>query len=312
MKSLYQYIINYLRQYFDLKLYASILCFLLIFITINYTLDFEAKYIKTLSNLGVRSLIVSLFQGFPFLVTALFLNFFGKASKWQKDPRFWVTFLLGFLIIGLSRGIHWGLLMQWALAPEDWFLLRSSINWAMKLTMVLALFGAFYLTFDTSLGHFYGFTFCKFNMSPYLTLLGIALIFIIIGSFFGDLQSYYPRYKIAHGASFAAYHQVPAWVSILIYEITYATSFITVEFIFRGFLIYAFVKYFGPYSILPMVATYCFLHFGKPATETLSSIFGGYVLGIFALKNKNIWGGVMVHVGVAWSMELFGYLQTRF
>ena len=110
MKSLYQYIINYLRKYFDLKLYASILCFLLIFITINYTLDFEAKYIKTLSNLGVRSLIMSLFQGFPFLVTALLLNFFGKASKWQKDPRFWVTFLLGFLIIGLSRGIHWGLL----------------------------------------------------------------------------------------------------------------------------------------------------------------------------------------------------------
>mgnify|MGYP005759559141 FL=1 len=149
-------------------------------------------------------------------------------------------------------------------------------------------------------------------MSPYLTLLGIALIFIIIGSFFGDLQSYYPRYKIVHGTSFAAHHQVPTWVSVFIYETTYATSFITVEFIFRGFLIYAFVKYFGPYSILPMVATYCFLHFGKPATETLSSIFGGYVLGIFALKNKNIWGGVMVHVGVAWSMELFGYLQTRF
>ena len=61
-----------------------------------------------------------------------------------------------------------------------------------------------------------------------------------------------------------------------------------------------------------MIATYCFLHFGKPVTETLSSIIGGYILGIIALKNKNIWGGVMVHVGVAWSMELFGYLQTRF
>ena len=154
MKSLHQYIINYLRQYFDMKLYASILCFLLIFITINYTLDFEAKYIKTLSNFGVRSLIMSLFQGFPFLITALLLNFFGKASKWQKDPIFWVTFFLGFLIIGLSRGIHWGLLIQWALAPEDWFLLRSSINWTMKLTMVLALFRCFLFDFQYIFGPF--------------------------------------------------------------------------------------------------------------------------------------------------------------
>ena len=312
MKALYQYIVNYLNEYFNLKLYTSILCFLLIFIMINYKLDFEAKYINTLSNVWIRSSIMSLFHGFPFLATALLLNLFGKTQKWQKDPKFWITFLLGFLIIGLSRGIHWGILMRWSMAPEDWFLLRSSINWAMKLIMVIILFGAFYQTFDTSLGHFYGFTFQKFNVVPYLLLLGIAIIFIIIGSFFGDLQNYYPRYKVAHGLAFATHHDVPTWVSIFIYEATYASSFITVEFIYRGFLIYAFIKYFGSYAILPMVATYCFLHFGKPATETLSSIIGGYILGIIALKNKNIWGGVMVHVGVAWSMELFGYLQTRF
>ena len=281
MKALYQYIVNYLNEYFNLKLYTSILCFLLIFIMINYKLDFETKYIKTLSNVWIRSSIMSLFHGFPFLATALLLNLFGKTQKWQKDPEFWITFLLGFLMIGLSRGIHWGILMRWAMAPEDWFLLRSSINWAMKLIMVIIFFGALYQTFHISLGHFYGFTFRKFNVIPYLFLLGIAIIFIIIGSFFGDLQNYYPRYKVAHGLSFATHHDVPTWVSILIYEATYATSFITVEFIFRGFLIYAFIKYFGSYAILPMVATYCFFHFGKPATETLSSIIGAWNVALY-------------------------------
>ena len=109
---------------------------------INYNLDFETKYIKPLSNIWIRSSIMSIFHGFPFLTTALLLNFFGKTHKWQKDPQFWITFLLGFLIIGLSRGIHWGILLRWTMAPEDWLLLRSSINWAMKLTMVILFFSA--------------------------------------------------------------------------------------------------------------------------------------------------------------------------
>jgi len=51
------------------------------------------------------------------------------------------------------------------------------------------------------------------------------------------------------------------------------------------------------------------LHFGKPIGEAISSIFGGYVLGVIALNTKSIVGGSIVHIGVAWLMELFAYLQ---
>jgi hypothetical protein len=59
-----------------------------------------------------------------------------------------------------------------------------------------------------------------------------------------------------------------------------------------------------------MIATYCFLHFGKPISESISSVFGGYILGLIALNSRNIWGGVFIHVGVAWLMEFFGWWQS--
>ena len=74
-------------------------------------------------------------------------------------------------------------------------------------------------------------------------------------------------------------------------------------------MIHAFVKMLGGYAVFPMVATYAFLHFGKPLTETVSSVFGGYILGVVSYKTNNVWGGIIIHMGVAWSMEIFGYLQ---
>ena len=65
----------------------------------------------------------------------------------------------------------------------------------------------------------------------------------------------------------------------------------------------------GKDAILPMVATYAFLHFGKPMAETIGSIFGGYILGIIALQTRSIIGGVIIHMGVAIAMDLAAYIQ---
>jgi membrane protease YdiL (CAAX protease family) len=61
-----------------------------------------------------------------------------------------------------------------------------------------------------------------------------------------------------------------------------------------------------------MVGLYVALHFGKPAGETIGSFFGGYILGVLAYKSKNIWGGIIAHMGIAWLMELFAYLQKTY
>jgi len=60
---------------------------------------------------------------------------------------------------------------------------------------------------------------------------------------------------------------------------------------------------------MAMVGAYVFLHFGKPMAEYISSAFGGYIIGAFAFYSKRIWGGVALHVALAWSMEFFAWLQ---
>jgi len=32
------------------------------------------------------------------------------------------------------------------------------------------------------------------------------------------------------------------------------------------------------------------------------------ILGAVILQTRSIWGGLIVHLGIAWLMELFGYL----
>ena len=108
------------------------------------------------------------------------------------------------------------------------------------------------------------------------------------------------------------YWQLPEWVSVLIYELAYGWDFLTVEMIYRGFFVISLSALLGRSSVIAMASLYCFLHFGKPELEAVSSIFGGYILGVIALETRSIFGGVILHIGIAWMMEVFGYLQKEY
>jgi membrane protease YdiL (CAAX protease family) len=99
-----------------------------------------------------------------------------------------------------------------------------------------------------------------------------------------------------------------SWWQKLLYELTYGTDFISIEFFFRGFLILAFIKWVGKDAILPMACFYCTIHFGKPLGECISSYFGGMLLGIVVYNTRSILGGLLVHLGIAWMMEVAGYV----
>ena len=98
----------------------------------------------------------------------------------------------------------------------------------------------------------------------------------------------------------------------LLYELSYGSDFFTIEFFFRGFLILAFAKWVGKDAILPMAVFYCTIHFGKPLGECISSFFGGIILGVITFHSQSIYGGLMVHLGIAWLMELGGWLGNTF
>ena len=98
----------------------------------------------------------------------------------------------------------------------------------------------------------------------------------------------------------------------VIYEFFYLADFTFTELVFRGVLVIGMARLIGKDAVLPMVAVYAFLHFGKPLGETIGSVFGGYILGVIALKSKNIVGGCIIHIGVAFLMDIAAYIQHSY
>jgi hypothetical protein len=154
--------------------------------------------------------------------------------------------------------------------------------------------------------NFYGLTFRKTNIKPYLWLILLVILIALVAAQFESFTNKYPMYIHKSSYGFAG---LPAWLNMLIYEIAYGISFLPIELIFRGFLVIGVARLIGKEAILPMVVVYVFAHFQKPAGEAISSAIGGYLLGIFAFRSKNIWGGVIIHSGLAWSMELMAWLM---
>jgi hypothetical protein len=82
-----------------------------------------------------------------------------------------------------------------------------------------------------------------------------------------------------------------------------ALIFLRSSFFSEAFLVLAFAKWAGNKASLPMALFYCTIHFGKPLGECISSYFGGLILGAVTLHTGSIWGGLIVHLGIAWLME---------
>ena len=53
-----------------------------------------------------------------------------------------------------------------------------------------------------------------------------------------------------------------------------------------------------------MIIPYCMIHYGKPLPETLGAIGAGILLGTIAMRTRSIWGGVIIHVAVAVTMDV--------
>jgi hypothetical protein len=136
-------------------------------------------------------------------------------------------------------------------------------------------------------------------------MLAVMIPLITIASTQSDFLSMYPKLNDVNNVLATVKHN---WIYKLIHELSYGSDFISVELFFRGFLILAFVKVAGKDAILPMACFYCTIHFGKPLGECISSFFGGILLGIIVFNTRSILGGLIVHLGIAWLMEIGGHI----
>jgi len=104
--------------------------------------------------------------------------------------------------------------------------------------------------------------------------------------------------------SFAGYyrHYRPAGDSVsafLAYAACYAVYLFGWEYFYRGFLLFGLEPRLGDFAAVVQAVPFALLHIGKPEAETYSSIAGGVILGVLALRTRSMWPCFLLHAFVA-------------
>ncbi|MCU0354782.1 MAG: CPBP family intramembrane metalloprotease [Cytophagales bacterium] len=307
MKKIIGYLLTHVRADFDRTLYLRVLLFLTVCTAINYYLDFEDSIVDSYVGQPVRYLWYFLVYGFAYFGTIAIMNFSGRLSGIFRNRLFWIYSLTGIVVLSIEPEFSYSMGI-WAgnQNAELYYWNYKIMHETAPLFCTLVPLYIFYRLCDKKTENFYGLTVRNVDFRPYALMLLIMVPPIFWASTQPDFLDTYPTYR--QSLPTAQLGQ-PSWVLALAYEAAYGVAFVMTELMFRGFLVIGMAAVLGSEAVLPMVVTYAFLHFGKPLGETVGSVFGGYILGVLALYSRNIWGGVAIHLGVAWLMELAAWTQ---
>jgi membrane protease YdiL (CAAX protease family) len=142
-----------------------------------------------------------------------------------------------------------------------------------------------------------------------LTLLGITSVFVFFASFQPGMQQEYPLF--AQRVDGDVIWTISHWWEFLIYELIYLLFFITIEFAFRGYLLFGLssirtlqktednrqvsIRRFGIYAILIQMLAYTTWHYGKPVPEMVGTVVWGICVAAIALRVRSIWPIIIPH-----------------
>lgn len=309
MKKVWGFLKNHIQVDFNGYYYGFVAVFLSICIYYNYQVDFEDSFLD-LQEGPIKFIYYFLSNLVAYLVPVFAYAYFYKNRTFLSSPEFWVKSLFALALLSFDRcGFFIDDFVHEVTQPRMYRWVTKITNNLMGIFTMILPFILTYWLYDQKEKNFYGLSPKRFDVKPYFTMLAIMVPLIIAASFLPSFLNQYPMYETTRAHLFM---EVPEWVTVAGYEIAYGLNFVSIEFFFRGFLIIGMISLLGRGAIIPMASVYCFLHFGKPMGEAISSIFGGYLLGIVAYETRGIWGGVIVHVGIAWLMEIVAFTQKLF
>lgn len=300
MKPIYTSLRRYFRESIDWR-YLLILTLLLGSLTAFFYADkSRLQWIGGGANDGMRLLWnFCIFGGTLFGALLLYIPF-AKEKQWIRSSKFWLAVFTGAAAFSFATFFYWH--KEWIKTitdgPVEIFLLRISRYPANSILLILPAFLWWWLN-DRQHEPFYGIK--KTSLKPYITLLFLMVPLIITATFSADFLKQYPQaIRMLNAAKIEQGRMAYAFV----FEGFYGLNFVVTEFFFRGFLLFVLSRWIGYGAVLPVAAFYVTIHFGKPLGETISSFFGGIILGVIALETRSVWGGVLIHLGIAWGMEL--------
>jgi membrane protease YdiL (CAAX protease family) len=303
LSSIFKYIGEFYQKEFKLAYFLVILFLLGICIYLNYWHNLENRFAT-----GGKSKWSNFF-GYYFLylipfATAFFLQlFFYKDCTYYQNYWFWIILLMApaFFSFRVNFDFHQTVIKNIWSGDAQTFWMRC-LNWLVRVFVLLIPVFIIWFIKDRNNQPFYGTAALK-DVKPYLIMLLIMIPVIALASTQKDFLQMYPK------AKFIAQLDLPSKkIHYFIYELCYGFDFVSIEFFFRGFLILSLLKICGPHCIVPVACFYCTIHFGKPMGEAISSFWGGLLLGIVSYNTQSIWGGLIVHLGIAWLMEAGSWL----
>jgi hypothetical protein len=307
LKQLLYYLRTYWHEHFKAGYFLTIAVFLALSIWYNYKVDFENTVLDSYLYQWKHLAASAVFYAVPYFFGVFAWAFFYKQYDFLKKPGFWLVTLLGIAVITLNECFYYYDLYLDQVTDPSWFYFVRKLCKQVVSGAIFFLPLIVYWRFrDSREQPLYGFNADRIDLRPYFTMMLIMLPLITWASFQDDFLRSYPTYRPEGDTS------PERNLHFGIYEVFYGLSFVGIEFFYRGFLVLAVARYMGAGAIMPMVCMYAYMHFGKPMGETIGSVFGGTILGILAYYSRSIYGGIIIHLGVAYLMELTAFLQGVF
>ncbi len=300
-------LLSYIQDFFrnvDKWLLVFCAAFAAVFITLNYRLGIETKWLYNIHSRAGKFAGFYLVYATAFIIPFLLL-LFTKHKELAGIKMFWVLLILAPAIFALK--VSFSGFSEWIQNSGNsvWNRYYAIIVNLPSRLLLVAVPLLFFYWLESNQPSFWGLTTKNFQWQPYLLMLLVMVPLIAFASTQPDFLQAYPKVK---QVAFITPHTSHPTLYRLLFETSYGVDFVSIELFFRGFLVFAFVRYVGADAILPMAVFYCSIHFGKPLFECISSFFGGVLLGIIAYRTQSILGGMVVHLGIAWMMEVGGYL----
>ncbi len=307
MRKIFNYVKSYLRDEVKLPYLIVIVIFLGLSIFFQYHFHLTSKLILPLRNSTDHFIANFIFYSIPLVFSILLYIYFYARNDLLRNIKLW--FSVFYIIAAFSFRIYFYQHRDWITSLNngvyDSFMIRCANQFIKALLVFLMVYVFWKFSGHSKKTNFYGFKLAGVDVKPYFILLVLMLPLIVIASTQADFLRKYPTF-----ATFIP--DINAGNGILaklgLYELLYGFDYVAIELFFRGFMLYTLSSFLGKGAILPMVSMYVFIHFGKPMGETISSFFGGIILGVLAMETNSIIGGIIIHCGIAYLMEIGGFL----
>jgi len=287
--------------------YLYTVVFISICIFLNYTTGFYKHYIRASYVNGDSAWIFPLFYAVMYFSVAIPVFLLRKEYALLKSKKFYLKSIFLIVIYGSSIGFYvYDKFSFPSLFNEESLFLFRILSQLKSLLFYFVPLLILKLTIDKKVDGLYGLSKNTEHIKGYFSLFLMLFPFIVLMSFTPDFQTAYPQFKPWRYGEVFGLNQ---WGESIVFQLSYAVDFVMTELMFRGALVIGMVAILGRNAILPMVGFYVAIHFGKPLGETISSMFGGFILGALAYQTRHIWGGVIVHILIALSMEWLALIQ---